>query len=88
MQVFDKSFGIIYIFMLVFFLLLISNWYCVSFGSFAYKMILSISVSWFIRLSNAFVYPDPEHPIINVLYIWSGISDQSGLFSFMSSVLI
>ena len=72
----------------VFSLLLISNWYFVSLGYFAYKIILSVSVSWFIRLINAFVHPDPEPRIINILYLWPGISDQSGLCSFMSSALI
>ena len=30
---------------------------------------------WLIKLSNAFVFPDPE-PSINILYGWSGICDQ------------
>ena len=35
-------------------------------------------------LSNAFVFPDPEPPIINIQYEWSGIFGQFGLCSFMS----
>ena len=38
--------------------------------------ILSVSSWWFIRLSNAFIFCDPEPPIINVLYEWSGMCDQ------------
>ena len=30
------------------------------------------------RLSNAFVFPDPQLPAINILYGWSGISGQLG----------
>ena len=55
-------------------LLLISNWYFASYGSFAYKKIFSISGSWLFRLSNALVFPDPERTTINILYGWSGIS--------------
>ena len=39
----------------------------------------------FIRLSNAFVSPESEPPIINVRYEWSGISGHFGLCSFMFS---
>ena len=39
----------------------------------------------FIRLSNAFVSPEPEPPIINVRYEWSGIYGHFGLCSFMFS---
>ena len=56
-------------------------------GSLTYKK-LSISGSWFIRLSNAYVCPDPEPPTINILYGWLGISGQFGLCSFMSSSVI
>ena len=67
--------------------LLISNWYFASYGSFAYKK-LPISGSWFIRLSNAFVFPDREPPTINILYGCSEISGQLELCSFMSSIVI
>ena len=49
-----------------------------SYGTVAYRYILSISGSWFIRLSHALVYPDPE-PIINILHGYSGMCRQSGL---------
>ena len=48
---------------------------------------MSIFGSWFIRLSNAFVFPDPDPPIINIAYGWAGISGQFGLYFFMSSVV-
>ena len=35
-----------------------------------------------VKFSNAFVFPDPEPPIINTLYGWSGIYGQLGLCSF------
>ena len=39
-----------------------------SYGSFAYKYILSMS-GWFsIKFNNKFVSPDPEPLIINILY--------------------
>ena len=41
--------------------------------SFAYKEILSILYCSFIKLSNAFVFPDPEPPTIKILYGLSGI---------------
>ena len=53
--------------------LLIKNWYFASFGSLAYKYILSISGWWFIRLNNESVFSDPETTIINILYGWLGI---------------
>ena len=32
---------------------------------------------WFsIKFNNAFIFPDPEPPIINILYGWSGIYGQ------------
>ena len=49
-------------------LLLIKNWYLASYGSLAYKYILSISGWLFIKFNNAFVFPDPEPPIISILY--------------------
>ena len=42
----------------------------------------------FIRLSNAFVFQDPEAPTINTLYGWSGISGKCGLGSLMYSLVI
>ena len=60
---------------------LIENWYFASYGSLAYKYILSVCGCWFIRLNNEFVFPDPEPLIINILYGWSWISGQSRLFS-------
>ena len=56
-------------------LLLIKYWYFDSYGSFAYKYILSMSGCFSIKF-NKFVFPDPEPPIINILYGWSGIYDQ------------
>ena len=53
--------------------LLIKNWYFASFGSLAYKYILSISGWWFIRLNNESIFLDPETTIINILYGWLGI---------------
>ena len=47
-----------------------------------------ISASWFIRLNNAFVFPDTEPTAINILYESSGSSGQFGLCSFMSSFVI
>ena len=32
-----------------------------------------------INFSNAFVFPDPEPPVINILYGWSGMYGQLGL---------
>ena len=69
-------------------LLLIGNWYLASYESLAYKQVSSISGSWFIRLSNGFVFPDPESPTISIMYGWWGISDQFGLCSFISSFVI
>ena len=63
----------------------IKNWYFASYGSLAYKQILSISVWSFTSLSNAFVFPDPEPLIINILHGWSGICSQSRLCYFMVS---
>ena len=57
-------------------LLLIKYWYFASYGSFAYKYILSMS-DWFsIKFNNTLVFPDPEPPIINILYGWFGIYGQ------------
>ena len=49
-------------------LLLIKNWHLSSYGSLAYKYILSITGWLFIKFNNAFVFPDPEPPIISILY--------------------
>lgn len=54
------------------------NWY----GYFVYRYILSISSWRFVRLSNAFLFPDPEPSIINILNGWSGIWGQFALCSF------
>ena len=67
-------------------LLLIKNSYLDSYESLAYKYILSVS-SWLcIKFNNTFVFPDPEPPIISILYGWSGIFGHiklcSVLFSF------
>ena len=43
------------------------------------KLILLINGGWLIKLSHAFVFPDPESPIINVLCGRSGIWGQFGL---------
>ena len=49
-------------------LLLIKYLHFASYESFAYKYILSMS-GWFsIKFNNTFVFPDPEPPIINILY--------------------
>ena len=44
-----------------------------------------MSGSWFVRLSNTFLFPGPEPSTINILYEWLEISGQLGLCSFMSS---
>ena len=63
-----KAFGSLKCFNPVLSLLLIKNWYLASYGSLAYKYILSISGWLFIKFNNAFVSPDPEPPIIIILY--------------------
>ena len=67
--------------------LFIKNWYLSSYGSFAYKYILSMSGWLFIRFSNAFLFPDPEPPIINILYGWSGIYGQLRLWFTLFSLV-
>ena len=47
---------------------------------------MSISECWFIRLNNEFVFTDPEPPIINIIYGWSGVGGQFVLCSFMFSL--
>ena len=89
-RIFNKSFGIIKMFQSYRkynFLFLIKNWYLSWYRSFAYKYILSISGWLFIKFSNAFVFTDPEPPIINILYGWSGIYGQLGL-CFLSFSLV
>ena len=44
---------------------------------------------WFsIKFNNAFVFPDPEPPIINILYGWSGIYGQFLLCAVLFSLTI
>ena len=67
-------------------LLLIKYWYLASYGSFAYKYILSMS-GWFsIKFNNTFVFPDPKLPIVNILYGWSGLYGQFLLCSVLFSL--
>ena len=66
-------------------LLLISNWYFLHMDLLRIRKTLSVSGSWFIRLSSAFVFSDPEPQTINILYGWSGILGQFGLCFFISS---
>ena len=40
------------------------------------------------EFSNAFVFPDPEPPIINIRYGWLGIYGQLGLWFTLFSVVI
>ena len=42
--------------------------YLGSYGSLSYKLILSVSFWWPIRLSSAFVFLDSEVPTISILY--------------------
>ena len=53
-------------------LLLIKYWYFDSYEPFTYRYILSMSGWLFIKFNNLFVFKDPEPPIINNLYGWSG----------------
>ena len=57
-------------------LLLTKCWYLASYGSFAYKYILSMSGYFSIKFNNTFVFPVPEPPIVNILYGWLGLSGQ------------
>ena len=44
---------------------------------------------WFsIKFNNAFVFPDPQPPIINILYGWSGIYGQFLLWAVLFSLTI
>ena len=74
----NKALGSLKCFNPVLSLLLIKNWYFSWYGSFAYTYTLPIS-SWL--FNNAFVFPDPEAPIINILYGWSKIYDHFELCS-------
>ena len=47
-----------------------NNWYFASYGSLPYKQILSVYRLRFIRLSNAFVFLDPESLTIEILHGW------------------
>ena len=66
---------------------LIKNWYLPSYGSLAYKYILSISGWLFIKFSNAFVFPDTEPPIIDIVYGYSVIYGQLGLCFLLFSLV-
>ena len=61
-MIYDKCFNP------VFSLLLIKNKYFASYGSLAYKYILSIFGWLFIKFNNTFIFPDPEPLIINILF--------------------
>ena len=54
-----------------------------------YYMVSLLYGWWFITVSNAVAFPDPEPPAINVLYVWLGTRDQCALsfslFSFVTS---
>ena len=53
-----------------------------------YKYILLMS-GWFsIKFNNTYVFPDPEPPIINILYGWSGIYGQFLLCTVLFSLII
>ena len=57
--------------------ILIEYWYFASYGSLAYKYILSMSGSFsFSFHNNASVFSDPEPATINILYGWSRIYGQ------------
>ena len=49
---------------------------------------LSLSGWWLVSLTNAFVFQDPESPIINILYEWTGICGQFQWYSFMFYLVI
>ena len=65
-------------------LLSMNNWNLALYGSFAYKLILSISDSWSNRSSNAFVFQCHESPTNKILCIWSWSSGKFWSCSFMS----
>ena len=66
--------------------ILIKYWYFALYGSLAYKYILSMP-GWFsIKFKNTVVFPDPEPPVITILYGWSGIYGQFLLYSVLFSL--
>ena len=66
-------------------MLLVKYLYFASYGSVAYKFILSIS-GWFsIKFNNTFVFPDPD-PINSIMQGLSGIYDQCSLCSVLFSL--
>ena len=67
--------------------LLINYWSIASDGYLVYKYILSISGWWSIEFNDAFVFPDPEPLVINILYGWSGIHGHFGLCCFLFSLV-
>ena len=86
-KILNKSFEVIKMFQSYAFFFLIKNWYLSSHGYFAYKYILAISGWLFIKFNNAFVFLDPEPPIINIFYGWSGIYGQLGLCFLLFSLV-
>ena len=68
-------------------LLFIKSYYLSSYRSFQYKYTLSMSSLLFIKFNSVFVFPDPEPPIINILYGWSGIYGQLGLCFLLFSLV-
>ena len=64
---------------------LIKTWCFASYGSFAYKYILSISGWWLIRLNNEFVF-FRSRASSYFYFVWMiKIGGQYGLYSFVSS---
>ena len=52
-------------------------------------MSISSSLPWsIIKLSNVFVFANPEPAIVNILYEWSGIHGHFELFSTLFSFVI
>ena len=76
-----KAFGLLKCFNLMLSLLSIKIWYLASYGPLAYKYILSISGYLFNEFNNSFVFPDPEPPIISILF---GLSEIYGHFKLCS----
>ena len=69
-SILNKSLGSLKGFNSVPSLLLIEHWYLASYESLAYKDILSISGWLSIKFNNAFVFPNPEPPIISILKLY------------------
>ena len=80
-----KVFGSLKCFNPVLSLLFIKNLYLASCGSLAYKYISLISGWLFIKFNNAFIFPDPEPPVISILYGQSGIYHHFKLCSVVFS---